>query len=744
MASFFDTVSALTPVLWPRFDELSGTVASDSSANGYEGEYFPEAVLGRPSPILTDASSSAVFGAAARFLIADAPASDVRGNFTWCVWGYLTEDSGNDNNVLLCRNGQIGLGGSNFLAFNDGNIVAELSIGGVGYTLVYSITNLVRGNWYMIWLTRNGTVVTLGVNDAIVDTETVNAGDLNADNWSSDGWYFGTSQSANVWHSNGTDEPFILDYPWTLITARSVFESAIGATFLSGRADANPTGILRSTFEPDPISYPFRWNWAELPIERISFLTATSSAVSAIEESVSERVAPRRELEWTQVLRDDRERRRLRALLWANQHAKWFIPVRQYAEQLAEPLTAGATMTPILTAYKDYEIDSWIGFRQMSDTGEIVHWEERLITSINPNSVEHEALMNSYAAHLSIVYPVRRGLLRAQQSITGHTDTVEELTLTARLLPEDEALVPNRITPYVPVIKYRDVEVFDGRVWGSNDWSERREYEVERAGEPVDFDTGLIGFESDTVGASETFSYRMTIKGIEQIAAFLGWYYERVGALRYVWVPTMQKDFEIVSINLPNQQITVRDTNYSNAYALAEARRDLAFVYWNGTVTLRRILAFEVSGSNETLTLDANVPTTTNLRFVSLLKYCRLDADQLELAWQTDDTIQVAWRFREGLHTPEGTGVSSLSPSASLSGSLSPSASASPSASMSPSLSPSLSPSPSASQSPSASTSPSSSISPSHSASSSPSSSTSASFSPSASVSPSSSASPSA
>lgn len=733
MASFFDTVFALNPVLWPRFDELTGTVASDSSVNAITGTYYPEAVLGRPSPILSDPSSFAVQGAAAHFPVT--PENSAYSNFTWVVFGFLSENEDFDDNVLIALSGQLGLAGSSFLAYNNGDIQTRLRFGSTNYLLSYSGSNLVRGNWYMIWLRRNGTVVELGVNDAIVAPLTVNGSDI--DPQGSTEWVFGRSHSANTHHSNGTDEPFILDYPWTLAEAIAVYEAAIGATLLRGRADANPTGILRSIFEPDPISYPFRHNWTEPLIERISFRSAISTAVTGVEESVAERETPRREMEWTQILRDNRERRRLRALLWANQNRKWFIPIRQYAEQLLEPLAAATTITPISPEFKDYEIDSWIGFRQMSGAGEIVHWEERLITALNENSIEHEPLVNDYAAYLSIVYPVRRGFLRARIDVEGHTDTVEEVTLTARLLPEDESIAPNRITPFTPTIKYRDVEVFDGRVWQSNDWSENREYEIERAGEEVDFDTGLIRFESDTVGASETFSYRMAMEGIDQIAAFLGWYYERVGALNYLWVPTMQEDFDILSINLPNQQITVRDTNYSDAYALAEPRRDLAFVYWNGSVIFRRVIAFELAGENETLTLDASVPTTTNLRFVSLLKYCRLDADQLELSWQTDNVVQVAWRFRESLTTPEGTGVSSLSPSASLSGSVSPSGSASPSSSLSSSLSPSLSPSPSASISPSGSVSPSSSSSPSHSASASVSSSASASISPSSSFSPS-------
>lgn len=714
MASYLDTVLALSPVAFWRLDEASGTVMSDSSGNGHDGTYYNDCVFGRPSPILTDAGSFAISGRVGSTPAPDSGPLNVVNGSTIIGWILYRSDIFANTATLLCREAQWGVLGG----FTD---------------LVSTLGTPVDNTWYFLAGVINGAVMRLYVNAELANERVdLNISDdyprhilglnnnqfqysVRQPNTADSPWLVGVSGGGNVWAGIGVDEPAIFDYALSEAEILAIYEAGIGATFLHGRADANPTGILRSTFEPPPISYPFRHNWSETLIERISFRSAISNAITGVEESVSEMEAPRRELEWTQLVRDDRERRRLRALLWANQHRKWFIPVRQYAEQLRESISSGATTAPISTAYKDYEVDSWIGFRQMNDSGEIVHREERLITSLDP--LGFEPLTHDYAAYLSIVYPVRRGLLRAQLSVKGHTDAVEELTLTARLLPEDESIIPNRITPFSPTIKYRDVEVFDGRMWQSNDWSEEREYEIERGGEEIDFNTGLIGFESDTVGASETFSYRMVIEGLDQIAAFLGWYYERVGAWRYLWVPTMQRDFDIVSINLPNQQITVRDTNYSDAFALAEPRRDIAFVYWDGSVALRRVIAFELAGDNETLTLDAPVPTTTNLRLVSLLKYCRLDADQIELAWQTDNVVQVAWRFRELLDTPEGTGRSSLSPSASLSHSLSPSGSASPSSSQSPSLSPSLSPSPSASVSPSGSVSPSSSGSPSHSAS---------------------------
>lgn len=743
---YVETVQSKLPIGFAYLNELFGATIINYGTETGDGTYYPDAIRGQPSPIESDASSYSV-----RDRCGTLPISAPVNAFSFGGWGFWADTIDGLQNLgaqaIVCRNGQVGVTTSNMLVI-DGS--GQLGVRLCPNTNPGDILDLayilpVPNQFYRCMVVRNGTHVELRVNAEIVaQTDSFIAGPMTRAEWingdATGTWRLGvTGPTGNIAQGYRTLGIEIYDYPLSLADDLEIYEAAFNAIFLNGVSNVLSTAILLSGFDPDPISFPaMRHNWTEPLIERVSFRSDISRSITGVEEGNGLRIAPRRELEFTQLIRNNTERRQLRAQLWANQHAKWFIPVRQYAERLVEPLSSGATSTPITPTYKDYEVGLWIGFRQYDSGGNVEHSEERLITALNLNSIEHEALANDYVAHRSIVYPVRRALLQSSLTVKGHTDSVEEVVFTARLLPEDERVAPNRIATFAPTIKYRDVEVFDGQLWQSHDWSEQREYEIQRAGELIDFDTGLIGFESDTAGATETFTYQMKLSGLENIAQFLGWYYEHVGALRPLWVSSMQEDFDIQFVNLSEDQIEVSGNNYSNNYALAESRRDIAFVYWDGSVRLRRVIAFEIFGSNEKLTLDADVPTLTNLRFVSLLKYCRLDADQLELAWHTDQAVVVQWRFRELLHTPEGVGLSSLSPSSSQSVSLSPSHSPSPSASVSLSPSPSASASPSASQSPSGSVSPSASGSPSSSVSPSPS----LSLSPSASASPSASSSP--
>lgn len=749
MATYDQEVLADSPIAYWRLDEVLGSTLLDSSGNGHHATLFTTEVetgvlpvFGIPAPIETDPVNRAIAGGVGR-APADA-ALDVTGNCALEVWGFNSQVPTAQTAVLLSRNNSAAGTAGTHIRLNGQTVTARIRINSTNYE-VASGNQIDWGVWVYVVVIRIDNVLQLWVNAVLVDERT----DLPSDPIEMDGaWGLSADSSGNNNASSfGIARPAIYT---SLSSARILvhYEAALNTLLLNGVSNVVPTAILYSDFPADPISFPFRHNWADTLIERLSFRTDVSRARTGAEEGVGLRVVPRREFEWVQVLKTNTERRKLRALLWSKQNQVWFTPVRQHAEQLTSPLATGTTAIPVNTQYRDYEAASYIGFRQLNDTGDVVHWEERLVTAVNLNDVECEALEHDYAAYLSFVYPVRRALLTPAISPRGFTDTVEQLTLTARLLPEDEAEVPNRIAPFTPTLKYRDFEVLDPAIFPAHNWSEEREYEIERAVDEIDLNDGRLGYESDEEGAGEAFTYRVILDSGLAIATFLGWWYERKGQLHYLWVPTMQEDFDVLEAD--EDLLTVADTNYSDAFALAEPRRDLAFIYHDLSMDLRRVLGF--SGTvNETLTLDAVVPSFTNLRSLSLLKFCRMDADQIELAYETNSVAVVTFRFREMLHSPEGEGRSSLSPSASHSVSISPSHSLSPSASpsatpstsvsssVSPSVSVSVSPSISPSLSPSSSVSPSSSSSssPSPSASVSPSSSTSLSVSPSGSTSPS-------
>lgn len=503
------------------------------------------------------------------------------------------------------------------------------------------------GVWFHVAAERVGNALALYINGSLNNTETITSGLPTASGTNP----FRVHSDPGFYHCH-YDEALFYTHSNGGARYLSHYEAAINKTLLNGYSNVVPTAILYSDEELPPISFPFRHNWTDPLIERISFAANNSKARSGKLEGSQPEPTPRREIELSQVLREDSERRRLRAKLWAHQDRKWFIPVLEDRQQLITTLSSGGNSIPVSPQYKDYEVDSCIGVRELNDAGQIVKSEELEIQTLNAPAgpiITKTNLLNTYQPYLSYAYPVRRAYIPRAVPVRGHTDSVEDLTIVARLLPEDEELVPNRITNWTPTILRDGFEVLDPSIWTSNDWSDEREYDIEREAQEIDFEIGAFELTSDTVGAEESFSYKMTIKGRDKIAEFLGWFYAREGSLNYLWVPTMQKDFKLVS-ELASS-LTVEGTDYTENYALAQSRRDLAFVYHDNTMELRRVLAFTGS-PNETLTLNTTVPTQTNLRSISLLKFCQMDGNTLEIAKYTDDVWRFAWRFRELLFTP--------------------------------------------------------------------------------------------
>lgn len=502
------------------------------------------------------------------------------------------------------------------------------------------------GVWFHVAAERVGNQLALYINGNLENTETITSG-------------LPTASGSNPFRVHSDPGFYHLHYDEALFYTHANggarylahYEAAINATLLNGDSNVVSSAVLYSDVEPTPVEFPFRHNWSDSLIERISFRTNQSIARKGYSENGITRPKPRREIEISQVLRDNSERSRLRSALTAQQNRKWFVPILEDREQLTTTLSAGATTIPVTTQYKDYEVDSWAELRQLNNSGQIVKSEVVQISAVNANDIETTATVNSYDALLSTVSPARRARLSNSQSLRGHSGAVEDTTIFARLLAEDEKVVPNRITPWTPNLTYKSYEVYNPLTWQSNDWSEFRDYEVAREQETVDFDAGSFEDESDAIAAVEVFSYRMTLEGRDRQAALLGWFYARAGAARYLWVPTTQADFEIVS-ELSNT-LTVTGHNYSDNFAVDEFRRDLAFVYHDNTMALRRITSVTAGVTDETLTLNTTVPTLTNLRSVSYLRFCQLDGDTLEIARVTDTKARFAWAFRELLASPD-------------------------------------------------------------------------------------------
>jgi hypothetical protein len=679
--SYLSEVLTDNPALYPRLDMVgtatNGDAILDSSVNGLDLTMVFAAgtaggpdvspgdgivpftqPYGRTSPIETDASSREFCGhnyntgadkEDARITLATNALIEPSGDVALEAWVRpLRGDMGNLIGEGTVKQHLLGKSGSCVIYIDHfNNLAATLYDTSGNFFHVVDPDDFIVGRSYHVVVTRTVNTLALRVDTALKATTSVSSG-------------LPTAAGTEFFIHPGQIAPADCRYDevaWYLHTLTSTrigvhFDAAINATLLNGFSNVIPSAILYSDIEPDPIRFPFRHNWEAPLMERVSFLTGLSTARTGAEEGNAVRPKPRREIEWQQVIRDNDERQQLRAKLWANQHRKWLIPILEHREFLAAPLSSGATSIPASTQFKDYQNGGYVHLRELNDTGQITKSEELQILSFTGSAITTTApTVNSYAANVSQVCPARRGYIQPSIPVRGHAAEVEELTISARLVAEDESATPNRITPWTPTTTYKGYEAYDLAVWQSNDWSELRDYQIDRLTEDIDFEVGPIDTESDTDGAAESSSWRVLLKGNDKIAAFLGWFYYHAGSLVYLWVPSNQRD--LIAVSVLGSDLTVSGHAYTENYAGSQARRDVAFVYFDNSMILRRINSSTTSGANDVLTLDGTVPTQTNLRSVSFFKFSRLDADSLEAAKVTDDLWRCAWQFRELLHVPD-------------------------------------------------------------------------------------------
>jgi hypothetical protein len=582
----------------------------------------------------------------------------------------------------------------------------------------FTFTDFLGESFYVV-VVRSGDALVLYINGTLRNFTTITSGLPTLSNSSPWRIHVPTGFYTNARHDEA-------EYHTRALTAAEILESyeeALNALNMRGEANIRTTAVLSGADDPDPVGYPFRHNWNDPVIERFRWRTSVFKPTNGATELSRQRSSLRRQVEYSHLLYNENLRRRFEARSFAGRTS--LVQFEPDKVQVAA-LSSGASAAAFDAQYMDFEVGHRALIYQTDDLFEYV-----TLVAVDDNGIEwSESLSRDYTSPW--IKPVRVARLPLDQEMDAHTDTIGEASTIYEYLPEDEPLNPRRIIPWTSTLTYRSREMFDLREWQGHNYSEIPTIQFTTDRSLLDSEIGVVSTKQYRWGAEQLQPYNMNLQGRELIAKYLGWLYERSGSYRPFWMPTFRQDLEPVSVNV--DELTVSGHEYTNLYAPADNRIDLAFVYFDNTVIMRRIESSVADGDNDVLTLDSAVPTLTNLRWLSFLRRVILSSDDLEIAWETDNVVRVAFAVTDA-PLDWAAGSPSVSPSPSASGSRSPSPSASASASRSPSSSQSPSSSVSPSQSPSGSSSPSGSQS--------PSSSVSASVSPSASTSPSASASPS-
>jgi hypothetical protein len=646
--SYITTVLSKNPVLFPYLADTPGTtVMTDYSVSAVNGVYHANAVLGLESPIETDPTGRAVGGRVGLVTGAPAPVND----FSWGGWGYASDDV-NTHAGIVCRNGQAGLNHSNFLELGkavgtgtQARVQCMVSIGAADgeHSFLLSIDCPALNQFYRALVTRIGSVLSLFMNGVLGDQRTdLPAGPITLPAFLSNTWKIGTEgNGGGVWNAVRTSAVDIYDRGLTAADELEIYES--GRARLPMFVDFNMRTSMIVDLTPPTVyaAFPYSHDFASPAIERLIRLTEVVQAKDGTEERSGQSDKTKRRYSYDIPILDAHSRRRLKAFLRANQKQPVIWPITTDEDELSEAIAAGESVViPVATQHMDYDV----GGRAI--LGSETDYEAVEIEAMDADSITAKEVVNDWPIG-TLIRPGKRAIVQQDLSLSSINEDTQDISITATILVEDIVAAPNRITPYTPTL-YRGVERFNPFEFGLNDTSDASDDDSRMVSEVLDTGTGIFRVDTDQEFATEGIGYTFFLDGRELISAFLGWYEARTGRLNNLWVPTMVRDIgELVAISIST--VTLSESYYETDYAGDPARSDLVLVGTDDTIGLRHINSVAPSGDNEVLTLSALAApfTLSNTEFVCFLLMCRLEADEVELAWFTSDLLKATVKFRE-------------------------------------------------------------------------------------------------
>jgi hypothetical protein len=373
-------------------------------------------------------------------------------------------------------------------------------------------------------------------------------------------------------------------------------------------------------------------NWADGWLERLMWATDVLTARDGTEQRVSLRAKPRRSLEFS-ILVGSADAALLDVLLSAWQSRVYALPIWPDKAVLTAAIAAGSSVIPLTTTHLEYETDGLLVIGSDSRNTEAAE-----VLSVASNAVTlKQPLLQSWPAG-AFVTPARTARLRVTQAVSRVTDAIA----TARLVFD--------IAGTTAITKQDSTTTFNSTpVWLTRPNRVRDvESDYQRLAEVLDFDTGITAVDDHAARPFVRRSFDYIFKNRTEIAAFKAWLAARQGRLTAFWHPTWEASIVPVKKIFSNQTVmTVASRGYALYFNPMPGRTEAAFLHKNGTWYFRTISSFgagtigdeEVMTINQSFGFDANPEDWVAIYF---LEKTRLDADQIEINWQTDSVVEAS------------------------------------------------------------------------------------------------------
>lgn len=395
----------------------------------------------------------------------------------------------------------------------------------------------------------------------------------------------------------------------------------------------------------------FSWdhNASEPILERLDWLTTALVRRDGSEQLAQPRINPRRELDYAILPISPSERAHLDNFVWASQKDNVLIPIWTDVQTLKTQANANQPDITINTVGYDYDAGHYVLLWDDYRNCEAVE----IATVDTGGLVLAEDLLNSWPVG-TVVVPARIG--RISEKVDGNTYVPDARPYKVTCKLAEGSVSTNRIGAYTPQ-NYLGYEIWKQEP----EVSEATPYSWQASFPLLDYQTGITGRDA---GAREKpynlFGYRSVMTNRAELAQWWAFLNRRQGKRVPFWLPSWERDFEAVLFQFGG--IKYKTNGYADLINLAPGRRDIVVIteqatlsYPAGTYAPRRpTAAINNLDGTETLTVSmsdfgGNEYTKTR---VSLLRFCRLEGDGVEIAWHSPLGAVCQVAMRETWHTP--------------------------------------------------------------------------------------------
>ena len=361
--------------------------------------------------------------------------------------------------------------------------------------------------------------------------------------------------------------------------------------------------------------FPFPATFTEKFMEVWEWKTDVHSSFNNTEQRECLRENPRMTYEFSAwALRKDAAW--FKNLVWSNIGGGWGLPMWHQPQMLSSDLGSGET---VITLADTQDFGNYLCF-YIDD----FNYQFRAITSKTDTTITLTTATNHKFLSGTPVYPVHLARLEESQELKNITGNLLTSYCTFNCFsfanPYKNLVTGDVVYKSLPVLEF------------VNNWSDglTDKYELKVSV----FDNELSNFIRDLEGASPTITktFSWFLNGKDNLNYFKAWLAARKGRLTPFWFPSQVRDFTYISHS--GFELIVDFCGYSYL-TLENSPREIRIEFMDGTVEYRHIESVVKVGETEELTVDVTLPVG-DVRMISYLYLSRLDADRVEMVYQTN------------------------------------------------------------------------------------------------------------